>query len=49
MATQTPLELREMAGVPQEEAAEAMRLAGHKLPIGVKFLVREGVSTDGHR
>src|SRR5882672_915408 len=40
--------LFEMAGVPQEEAAEAMRLAGHKLPIGVKFLVREGASTDGH-
>src|SRR3954468_2259645 len=40
--------LFEMAGVPQEEAAEAMRLAGHKLPITVKFLVREGASTDGH-
>jgi len=26
-----------------------MRLAGHKLPINVKFLVREGVSADGHR
>jgi ribosomal protein L16/L10AE len=34
--------------VPQEEAAEAMRLAGHKLPINVKFLVREGASADGH-
>ena len=33
-----------MAGVPQSEAAEAMRLAGHKLPVDVKFLVREGVS-----
>ena len=40
--------LFEMAGVPQEEAAEAMRLAGHKLPITVKFLQREGASTDGH-
>ena len=40
--------LFEMAGVPQEEAAEAMRLAGHKLPINVKFLVREGASADGH-
>ena len=40
--------LFEMAGVPQDEAAEAMRLAGHKLPISVKFLVREGASTDGH-
>ena len=35
--------LFEMAGVPETEAAEAMRLAGHKLPINVKFLVREGV------
>ena len=35
--------LFEMAGVPEVEAAEAMRLAGHKLPIDVKFLVREGV------
>ena len=41
--------LFEMAGVPETEAAEAMRLAGHKLPIHVKFLVREGVSGDGHR
>ena len=29
------------------EAAEAMRLASHKLPVDVKFLVREGV-VDGH-
>ena len=35
--------LFEMAGVPEDEAAEAMRLAGHKLPVDVKFLVREGV------
>ena len=41
--------LFEMAGVPEAEAAEAMRLAGHKLPIDVKFLVREGVGGDGHR
>jgi len=40
--------LFEMAGVPEAEAAEAMRLAGHKLPVDVKFLVREGASTDGH-
>ena len=39
--------LFEMAGVPQAEAAEAMRLAAHKLPVTVKFLTREGVS-DGH-
>jgi len=41
--------LFEMAGVPENEAEEAMRLAGHKLPVDVKFLVREGVSGDGHR
>ena len=42
--------LFEMAGVPENEAEEAMRLAGHKLPINVKFLVREGVGGgDGHR
>jgi len=31
----------EMAGVAEEVAKEAMRLAAHKLPIGTKFLVRE--------
>jgi large subunit ribosomal protein L16 len=41
--------LFEMAGVPENEAEEAMRLAGHKLPVDVKFLVREGVASDGHR
>ena len=40
--------LFEMSGVPVNEAAEAMRLAGMKLPVNMKFLVREGVS-DGHR
>jgi large subunit ribosomal protein L16 len=40
--------LFELAGVPLEEAAEAMRLAGHKLPVNVKFVVKEGVA-DGHR
>ena len=39
--------LFEMSGVPVEEAQEAMRLAGHKLPVDVRFLAREGVS-DGH-
>ncbi len=32
--------LFEMAGVPEETAREAMRLAGHKLPIGTKFVTR---------
>jgi large subunit ribosomal protein L16 len=40
--------LFELAGVPVDEAQEAMRLAGHKLPISVKFVVKEGVA-DGHR
>lgn len=33
--------LFEMAGVPKEIAAEAMRLAGHKLPIKTKFVVSD--------
>jgi large subunit ribosomal protein L16 len=40
--------LFEMSGVPVTEAAEAMRLASHKLPVDVKFLVREGAG-DGHQ
>jgi len=31
----------ELAGVPEEVAREAMRLAQHKLPIRTKFIVRE--------
>lgn len=31
----------EIAGVSEEVAKEAIRLAGHKLPIKVKFVVRE--------
>lgn len=33
--------LFEMQGVTEEVAREAMRLAGHKLPIKVRFLVKE--------
>lgn len=33
--------LFEMTGVSEEVAREAMRLAGHKLPIKTKFLVKE--------
>ena len=33
--------LFEMAGVPHEVAVEAMRLAGHKLPVATKFVTRE--------
>ena len=32
--------LFEVAGVPEDVAREAMRLAGHKLPIKTKFVVR---------
>ena len=32
--------LFEIAGVKEEQAREAMRLAAHKLPIGTRFVVR---------
>ena len=32
----------ELAGVPEELAREALRLAGHKLPVRTKFVMREG-------
>jgi large subunit ribosomal protein L16 len=32
----------ELAGVSEELAREAMRLAGHKLPVKTKFVQREG-------
>src|SRR6202000_2692370 len=32
----------ELAGVPEELAREALRLAGHKLPVKTKFVKREG-------
>jgi large subunit ribosomal protein L16 len=31
----------ELAGVPEQLAREAMRLAGHKLPVKTKFVMRE--------
>ena len=31
----------ELAGVPEPLAREAMRLAGHKLPVRTKFVLRE--------
>jgi large subunit ribosomal protein L16 len=31
----------ELAGVPENLAREAMRLAGHKLPVRTKFVLRE--------
>jgi large subunit ribosomal protein L16 len=33
----------ELAGVPRELAVEAIRLAGHKLPIKTRFVEREEV------
>ena len=32
----------ELSGVPEPLAREAMRLAGHKLPVKTKFVFREG-------
>ena len=32
----------ELAGVPEDLAREALRLAGHKLPMKTKFVMREG-------
>ena len=37
----------EVSGVPEPIAREAMRLAGHKLPISTKFVVKEGLDV-GH-
>jgi large subunit ribosomal protein L16 len=39
--------LFEMAGVSEETAKGAMRLASHKLPINSRFVVREAVGTAG--
>ena len=35
----------ELAGVDETLAREAMRLAGHKLPIKTKFVLREGATS----
>ena len=35
----------ELAGVTEPVAREAMRLAGHKLPIKTKFVLREGATS----
>ena len=37
--------LFELAGVPEDLAREAMRLAGHKLPVKTKFVLREGATS----
>ena len=41
--------LFEMAGVPHEEATEAMRLASHKLPVATRMVAREGAVEGGER
>ena len=33
-----------MAGIPEETAREALRLAAHKLPITTKFIKKETVA-----
>lgn len=40
--------LFELAGVTEEMAREAMRLAAHKLPIKTKFVKRVEIGGDGH-
>ncbi|SHH45596.1 50S ribosomal protein L16 [Tepidibacter thalassicus] len=37
----------ELAGVPEEKAREAMRLAMHKLPVKCKFVTREETEVKG--
>ncbi len=39
--------LFEMAGVDEEVAKEAMRLASHKLPMGTRFVTKETVVATG--
>jgi large subunit ribosomal protein L16 len=36
----------EIAGVREELAVEALRLAGHKLPISTRFVAREGAAAE---
>ena len=36
----------EIGGVSEEAAREAMRLAGYKLPVKTKFVIREDVNTE---
>ena len=35
----------ELAGVPEDLAREALRLAGHKLPVRTRFVSREGAES----
>ena len=38
----------EMTGVTEEQAREAFRLAGHKLPVRTQFVSREQFTLSGH-
>jgi len=38
----------EIAGVPEEVAREALRLASHKLPIKTKFVKREEIGGESN-
>ena len=38
--------LFEMAGIDESDAREALRLAGHKLPLKVKFVKKEDFNTE---
>ena len=40
--------LFEMAGIPEETAREALRLAAHKLPITTKFIKKEAVTAEAN-
>ncbi len=40
--------LFEIAGVPEDVAREALRLASHKLPIRTKFVAREQTGGEAH-
>ena len=41
--------LFEIAGVPEETAREALRLAANKLPIKCKFVKRENIEEGGEQ
>ena len=38
--------LYEVSGVTMEQAKEAFRLAGHKLPVKCKFVAKEGAASE---
>lgn len=40
--------LIEMTGVTEEQAREAFRLAGHKLPVATQFVSRDQFTLSGH-